>query len=104
MDCYLYQSGGRVIGVIEKVRLDDKSLKQTHRYVLLHSDEMKVVLEEFLLKKRHENNLTSTPSDENDWIINEFSDRLQIQDNKGHLINDELSKQKNMGSDDDEGG
>ncbi|XP_074271128.1 uncharacterized protein LOC141595055 [Silene latifolia] len=45
MDCYLYQSGGRVIRVIDKVRLDEKSLKQAHRYVLLHSDEIKVVLE-----------------------------------------------------------
>ncbi|XP_074294088.1 uncharacterized protein LOC141621619 [Silene latifolia] len=79
MDCYLYQSGGKVIGVIEKVRLDDKSLKQAHRYVLVHSDEMKVVLDEFLFEKHHENHLTSTPSDENDWIINEFSDWLQIQ-------------------------
>ncbi|XP_074298325.1 uncharacterized protein LOC141629182 [Silene latifolia] len=73
MDCYLYQSGGRVIGVIEKVRLDDKSLKQAHRYVLLHSDEMKVVLDTTRIT------LPLTPSDENDWIINEFSDWLQIQ-------------------------
>ncbi|XP_056697353.1 uncharacterized protein [Spinacia oleracea] len=38
---YLYYSGGRVVGMKENVRLDDKSLKQAHRYVLLHSDEMK---------------------------------------------------------------
>lgn len=56
---YLYHSGGRVIGMKEKVRLDGKkligkkekvcldgkNLKQMHRYVLLHSDEMKEVLE-----------------------------------------------------------
>ncbi|KAH9617756.1 hypothetical protein KSS87_005151 [Heliosperma pusillum] len=44
MDCYLYESSGRVIGAIEKLRLDDKSLKQVHRYILLHTDEMNVVL------------------------------------------------------------
>lgn len=35
---YLYNSGGRVIGKEVSFRLDDKSLKQAHRYVLLHSD------------------------------------------------------------------
>ncbi|XP_021866163.2 uncharacterized protein [Spinacia oleracea] len=38
---YLYYSGGRVVGMKENVRLDDNSLKQAHRYVLLHSDETK---------------------------------------------------------------
>ncbi|XP_057247506.1 uncharacterized protein LOC130589894 [Beta vulgaris subsp. vulgaris] len=40
---YLYNSCGRVVGKRENVCLDDKSLKQAHRYVLLHSDEMKPV-------------------------------------------------------------
>ena len=42
---YLYDSAGRVVGMKKNVRVDDKSLKQAHRYVLLHSDEMKPVLE-----------------------------------------------------------
>ncbi|XP_021755979.1 uncharacterized protein LOC110721157 [Chenopodium quinoa] len=41
---YLYNSGGRVVGKKENVRLDDRSLKQAHRYVLLHSDELTPVL------------------------------------------------------------
>lgn len=45
MNTYLYSSGVRVVGKMENVRLDDKSLRQAHRYVLLHSDEMKPVLE-----------------------------------------------------------
>ncbi|XP_021846453.2 uncharacterized protein [Spinacia oleracea] len=39
---YLYDSAGRVVGMKKNVRVDDKSLKQAHRYVLLHSDEMKL--------------------------------------------------------------
>lgn len=42
---YLYNSGGRVIGKEHNFKLDDKSLKQAHRYVLLHCDEMKELLE-----------------------------------------------------------
>lgn len=42
---YLYNSGCRVVGMIENVLLDSKSLKQAHRYVLLHSDELKPALE-----------------------------------------------------------
>ncbi|XP_021850392.2 uncharacterized protein [Spinacia oleracea] len=38
---YLYGSAGRVVGMKKNVRVDDKILKQAHRYVLLHSDEMK---------------------------------------------------------------
>ncbi|XP_056698150.1 uncharacterized protein [Spinacia oleracea] len=38
---YLYDYVGRVVGTKKNVRVDDKSLKQAHRYVLLHSDEMK---------------------------------------------------------------
>lgn len=45
MDSYLYNSGCRVVGKKEKVRIDDKSLRQAHRYVLLHSDDMKPILE-----------------------------------------------------------
>ena len=37
---YLFNSGGRVVGNEVHVRLNDKSLKQAHRYVLLHSKEM----------------------------------------------------------------
>lgn len=42
---YLYNSGGQVIGKEHNTKLDDKSLKQAHRYVLLHCDEMKELLE-----------------------------------------------------------
>ncbi|KAL2922199.1 Hdr-like menaquinol oxidoreductase iron-sulfur subunit [Bienertia sinuspersici] len=45
LDRYLFNSGGRVVGKKENVRLDDRSLKQVHRYVLLHSDELTPVLE-----------------------------------------------------------
>lgn len=45
LDAYLYNSGGRVIGMTQNVRLDDRSLRQAHRYVLLHSDEMKPVIQ-----------------------------------------------------------
>lgn len=44
IDNYLYNSSGRVVGKKENVRLDDRSLKQAHRYVLLHSDELTPVL------------------------------------------------------------
>ena len=44
-DDYLFNSGGRVIGKEVSIRLDDKSLKQAHRYILLHSDEIKGDLE-----------------------------------------------------------
>jgi hypothetical protein len=42
---YLFNSGGRVVGKEVHVRLNEKSLKQAHRYVLLHSEEMNDVLE-----------------------------------------------------------
>ena len=43
---YLCNSGGRVIGKEVNFRRDDKSLKQAHRYVLLHhSDEIQDLLE-----------------------------------------------------------
>uniref|UniRef100_A0A803N3I5 DUF4218 domain-containing protein n=1 Tax=Chenopodium quinoa TaxID=63459 RepID=A0A803N3I5_CHEQI len=43
---YLCNSGGRVVGKEVNFRLDDKSLKQAHRYVLLHhSDEIQELLE-----------------------------------------------------------
>lgn len=45
MSIYLFHSGGRVVGMERTVRLDDKSLRQAHRYVLLHSDDMKDLLE-----------------------------------------------------------
>ena len=44
-DDYLFNSGGRVIGKEVSIRLDGQSLKQAHRYVLLHSDEIKGDLE-----------------------------------------------------------
>ncbi|XP_038986541.1 uncharacterized protein LOC120112028 [Phoenix dactylifera] len=37
-DVYKFSSGGRVLGKVESVVLDQKSLAQAHRYVLLHSD------------------------------------------------------------------
>ncbi|XP_074298181.1 uncharacterized protein LOC141629004 [Silene latifolia] len=79
MSDYLYRSGGRVIGMIQKVRLDDRSLKQAHRYILLHSDEMKEVLVAFLNHKRREMYLSITQSNANEWIINEFAEWLQTQ-------------------------
>lgn len=45
MDAYLFNSGCRVVGKKENVRIDDKSLRQAHRYVLLHSDDIKPILE-----------------------------------------------------------
>lgn len=41
MNTYLYNSGVREVGKIENVRLDDKSIRQAHRYVLLHLDEIR---------------------------------------------------------------
>ncbi|XP_056685878.1 uncharacterized protein [Spinacia oleracea] len=38
---YLFNTCGRVVGKEVTIRLDDKSLKQAHRYVLLHSDAIK---------------------------------------------------------------
>ena len=35
---YKFSSGGRVLGKVESVVLDQKALAQAHRYVLLHSD------------------------------------------------------------------
>ena len=37
-DVYKFSSGGRVLEKVESVVLDQKSLAQAHRYVLLHSD------------------------------------------------------------------
>ncbi|XP_038972859.1 uncharacterized protein LOC120104948 [Phoenix dactylifera] len=37
-DVYKFSSGGRVLGKVESVVLDQKSLAQAHRYVLLHID------------------------------------------------------------------
>ncbi|XP_021728414.1 uncharacterized protein LOC110695492 [Chenopodium quinoa] len=82
IDNYLYNSGGRVVGKKENVRLDDRSLKQAHRYVLLHSDELTPVLNEFLKLKRQENDVGGSQADEsieNQWIIDEFADWLQSQ-------------------------
>ncbi|XP_057249247.1 uncharacterized protein LOC125496052 isoform X2 [Beta vulgaris subsp. vulgaris] len=79
---YLYNSGCRVIGKRENVRLDDKSLKQAHRYVLLHSDEMKQVFDDFLQVKRQGHRVGETvvnEYNENQWRLNEFSDLLQNQ-------------------------
>ncbi|XP_056688561.1 uncharacterized protein [Spinacia oleracea] len=81
---YLFNSGGRVIGKEVSIRLDDKSLKQAHRYILLHSDEIKGDLDEFLTEKRQMNLQNPvTESDESNWIINEFGGWLQ---NKVHYI------------------
>lgn len=35
---YKFSSGGRIIGKVETVALDEISLAQAHRYVLLHCD------------------------------------------------------------------
>ena len=45
MNNFLYNSGVREVGKKLSVRLDDKSLRQAHRYVLLHLEEIKLVLE-----------------------------------------------------------
>lgn len=37
---YLFSSGGRELGKAENAILDEKSLQQAHRYVLLHSDKI----------------------------------------------------------------
>ncbi|XP_021755724.1 uncharacterized protein LOC110720934 [Chenopodium quinoa] len=80
---YLYNSGGRVLGKKDNVRLDDESLKQAHRYVLLHSDEIKPVLDEFIEQKWQQENQVGrrqlNKSIESQWIINEFVDWLQNQ-------------------------
>ncbi|XP_056695364.1 uncharacterized protein [Spinacia oleracea] len=81
---YLFNSGGRVIGKEVSIRLDDKSLKQAHRYILLHSDEIKGDLDEFLTEKRLMNLQNPvTESDESNWIINQFGGWMQ---NKVHCI------------------
>ncbi|XP_074297293.1 uncharacterized protein LOC141627997 [Silene latifolia] len=80
MSDYLFRSGGRVVGMIENVRLDDRSLEQAHRYVLLHSDEIKEVLDAFLNYKWLEMvHLSVTQNNENEWIIKEFAEWLQAQ-------------------------
>ncbi|XP_056688501.1 uncharacterized protein [Spinacia oleracea] len=81
---YLFNTGGRVVGKEVTILLDDKSLKQAHRYVLLHSDAIKGDMDEFLMEKRQMNSQSSsTESDESNWIINEFGGWLQ---NKVHCI------------------
>ncbi|XP_056690171.1 uncharacterized protein [Spinacia oleracea] len=83
-DDYLFNSGGRVIGKEVSIRLDGQSLKQAHRYVLLHSDEIKGDLDEFLTEKRQMNlEISVAESDESKWIINEFGGWLR---NKVHFI------------------
>ncbi|XP_056685620.1 uncharacterized protein [Spinacia oleracea] len=76
---YLYYSGGRVVGMKENVRLDDESVKQAHCYVLLHSDEMKPVLDAFIQQKRQENQVGG--GQENQLIVDEFPDWLHNQAN-----------------------
>ena len=45
MSEYLFNSSGRVVGMERTCRLDDKSLSQAHCYVLLHSDDMKELID-----------------------------------------------------------
>ncbi|XP_021721426.1 uncharacterized protein LOC110688987 [Chenopodium quinoa] len=86
---YIYNSGGRVIRKKENVHLDDRSLMQAHRYILLHSDEMKPVLDEFIQQKRQqENQVGRSQSNEyikSQWIIKEFADWLK---NQVHNLDD----------------
>ncbi|XP_056698198.1 uncharacterized protein [Spinacia oleracea] len=86
---YLYDSAGRVVGMKKNVRADDKSLMQAHSYVLLHSDEMKPLLEAFLQEKRQENQVEEVQ--ESWWIINEFSDWLL---NKANNLDDSTKEGK----------
>lgn len=39
-ETYMFLSGGRVIGNFESIVLDEISLAQAHRYVLLHYDKI----------------------------------------------------------------
>ncbi|XP_056688120.1 uncharacterized protein [Spinacia oleracea] len=87
-DEYLFNSGGRVIGKEVSICLDGQSLKQAHRYVLLHSDEIKGDLDEFLTEKRQMNlEISVAESDESKWIINEFGGWLRNKKFKGYIIN-----------------
>uniref|UniRef100_A0A803MHU4 Uncharacterized protein n=1 Tax=Chenopodium quinoa TaxID=63459 RepID=A0A803MHU4_CHEQI len=91
---YLFNSGGRVVGKKENVRLDDRSLKQAHCYVLLHSDEVTPVLDEFITLKRQGNEVGGSQANEsieNQWIINEFPDWLLSQVNN---LNDSTVEEK----------
>ncbi|XP_021737382.1 uncharacterized protein LOC110703896 isoform X3 [Chenopodium quinoa] len=90
---YIFNSGGRVIGKKENVRLDDRSLMQAHRYILLHSDEMKPVLDEFIQQKRQQENQVGRSQSneyiESQWIIKEFADWLQ---NQVHNLDDSTTE------------
>ncbi|KAL2931552.1 Phenylalanine ammonia-lyase 2 [Bienertia sinuspersici] len=77
---YLFDSGGRVIGMEKDVRLDPKSLEQAHRYILLHSDAINEFRDDFLREKRRENRFRGVRGDtrtEHEWIINDFSEWLK---------------------------
>ena len=45
MSAYFFNSSGRVVEMERTCRLDDKSLRQAHHYVLLYSDDMKELIE-----------------------------------------------------------
>ncbi|XP_038976111.1 uncharacterized protein LOC120107031 [Phoenix dactylifera] len=76
-DVYKFSSGGRVLGKVESVVLDQKSLAQAHRYVLLHSDIISESRREFLIAQRSLNhNIRPTPRIEQRWLVELFPEWL----------------------------
>uniref|UniRef100_A0A803N0T6 DUF4218 domain-containing protein n=1 Tax=Chenopodium quinoa TaxID=63459 RepID=A0A803N0T6_CHEQI len=98
IDNYLYNSGGRVVGKKENVCLDDRSLKQAHRYVLLHSDELTPVHNldnstiEGKLRKALAGGLSNHGKRMNSVIINGYNfdivdrERFRITQNSGIMV------------------
>ncbi|XP_038977865.1 uncharacterized protein LOC120108354 [Phoenix dactylifera] len=76
-EVYKFSSGGRVLEKVESVVLDQKSLAQAHRYVLLHSDIISESRREFLIAQRSLNhNIRPTPRIEQRWLVELFSEWL----------------------------
>ncbi|XP_038973982.1 uncharacterized protein LOC120105500 [Phoenix dactylifera] len=76
-EVYKFSSGGRVLGKVESVVLDQKSLAQAHRYVLLHSDIISESRREFLIAQGSLNhNICPTPRIEQRWLVELFPEWL----------------------------
>lgn len=54
-EVYMFSSGGRILGKIESILLDEIALAQAHRYVLLHCDKISTYrrLVYYILSMRH---------------------------------------------------
>ncbi|XP_073107189.1 uncharacterized protein [Elaeis guineensis] len=71
---YKFSTAGKFLGRAESIVLDQKSLAQAHRYVLLHSDIISDHRSEFLIYQRRANhNIRPNAKIEQRWLVELFS-------------------------------